>query len=122
MKAHYRITLIDSKSKNTIYELRVKYQSYLIAIYFIGTHYPSKRLGRIKPSRYFEKIKDKDLYICLSSLKDMVIINKDIEVNLDQKFLRSIISRSKYHIHKIKLKEEDALDVINRFYKSLSDS
>ena len=74
MKAYYRITLIDSKSKNTIYELRVEYQSYLIAIFFIGTHYPSKRLGRIKPSRYFEKIKDKDLHICLSSLKDMTIV------------------------------------------------
>lgn len=119
MKAHYRITLIDSKSKDTIYELRVEYQSYLIVIFFIGTHYPSKRFGRIKPSRYFEKIKDKNLHICLSSLKDEVIINKDIEVNLDQKFLRSIISRSKYNIHKIKLEEEDALDVINRFYESL---
>ena len=118
MKVYYRYTKFDLNG-GTIYELNIPYQSYTIAIYFIGTHLPYKRLARRRPLDYFRAIRGETINLCVAP-SEYIVDRYDINMrNPSMSAIKELIKRAKSRIHNVKIKEEEAISIINKFYESL---
>jgi hypothetical protein len=119
MKVYYRYTKFDLNG-GTIYELNISYQSYTIAIYFIGTHLPYKRLARKRPLDYFKVIREDTINLCVAPTKYSEDNRYDIEVkDPDMNTIRALIKCAKTRIQNVKIKKEEAISIINKFCESL---
>lgn len=121
MKVYYRYTQFDL-SGGTIYELIIPYQSYTVTIYFIGTHLPYKRLARKRPLDYFRAIRGKTINLCVAP-SEYIADRYDIDMRKSSiNAIKELIKHAKSRIHNVKIKEEEAISIINKLYESLSDS
>ena len=118
MKVYYRFTKIG-REKETIYELNIHYQSYIIAVYFFSRNLPIKRLTRGRPLDYF-KVKRNRLNLCVSKAENRTHIpDRDILIeNPDQKLLSHLVKKAKPHSHSIKLTEGEVEMIITEFLKA----
>jgi hypothetical protein len=120
MNVYYRHTKIDKELGVTMYELNIKYQNYIIAIYFFSRNLPAKRLTRKRPLNYF-RVKKHRLSLCVSNIENITsVYNCDILIkNPDKRLLANLIGRSKVNTYFIGIDKEAVDIIINEFLKTL---
>ena len=117
MNVFYKVTQVGTR-KTTYYEIEIPFDSFLITIFLINTHFPTKRLTRYNPLQYFMIFPEDMLgIIVISNVRGE--LNPNYKIELDKpnpNLLKALIEKIKC---KIGSEELGARNIIDEFLKTL---